>query len=129
VVLKLNVSTGTGSFGVAIWLLRFHENILEPTCLAQRVNIGRDMRRVELLTGMYREPGLCRLSSNATKSHKFDFANDSVGREAVRCANPVCTVGVAFLRVCESRRHNKQPKKQRGDGNATAHVSLHLETD
>jgi hypothetical protein len=78
---------------------------------------------------MYRESRLCCFRCDAVKANEFNFVNDSLGRAAIRCGGFVCAAGIASLRVCEGRGNDEQPKKQRGYRNATAHVSLHLETD
>ena len=121
--------TASGSFGVTMRLLRFHENILKPAQPVQRADICGNSRRVVLLAGMKSEWRFCRLRCNVMKSYEFDFVNDSIARKAIRCSGSDCTAGIAFLRAREGWCDNEQPKKRHRYRSTTLHLSLHWETN
>ena len=116
-----------GSFKVTIRFLCRNENILKPAKPVQRANICRNSRRVELLAGMKSERCFCRLRCNVMKSYEFDFVDDIIGRQAIRCPGSDCSAGFAFLRSCEGWCDNEQPKKPHGHRSIAAHLSLHRE--
>jgi hypothetical protein len=119
----------SGSFGVAMRLLRFQENILKPAQPIQSANICGDSRRVELLAGMKREWRFCRFRCDVMKSYEFDFVNDSIARKAIRCGGSDCTLAIAFLRAREDWCDNEQTKKRHGYRSTTVHLSLDWETN
>ncbi len=128
--LKLKALTADPRFGIRVRLLHFCGYIRKPSHPAQRANIRCNPRRVELLAGMNRKPGLCRFRCDAMKSDELDFANDGMGQEAIQYAGgSIRIAGIPCLGTCENWRHNEQRKKRHGYGSTTAHVSQHLEKD
>jgi hypothetical protein len=63
------------------------------------------------------------------KSHESDFADDGMGWKIMRCAGSIYAAGIACLGACEGWRDSEQSKKRHRYGSATAHLSLHLETN
>src|SRR6516162_4768279 len=78
--------TAGGRPGVAIQLLRLHEDILKPAQPVQCPKVRRDSSRVTLISGVKRELQFCGFRRNALKTYEPDFVDGRSAGHAVRRA-------------------------------------------
>jgi len=106
------------------WMKRrrgFDKNILKPTRFTQRVDVGCDLRLVELFTGADRETRHCCCCRDAVKTDKFDFVDYSMRRKTGGTTRVLRNQGIGlWTRSRGSGNQQPEKKTQLGERNRTS---------